>query len=131
MILYSLGAYLGKYIIINNNKFYLINSILYILLFLSLSYLNSEVLFKLIEIKNKKCRILINYLSPTVIIQAFSLIMFFSNLNIRNKKILKIISFIIPFNFSAYLIHAPLFKSTLKKNGTLENREYLRSNNID
>ena len=24
-----------------------------------------------------------------------------------------------------------LFKSTLKKNGTLENREYLRSNNID
>jgi surface polysaccharide O-acyltransferase-like enzyme len=114
MILYSLGAYLGKNIIINNNKFYLINSILYLLIFLSLSFLNSEVLFKLREINNKNCRILIDYLSPTVIMQAICLIMFFSKLNIKNKKILKIISFIIPLNFSAYLIHAPIFKSNLK-----------------
>ena len=54
------------------------------------------------------------YLSPTILLQAISFIILFSQLNINNKWILKIISFLSPLTFSAQLIHAHLFKENIK-----------------
>ena len=49
-----------------------------------------------------------------MILQAISLIMFFSKLKIQNQKLAKIISFLTPLNFSAQLIHSRLFRTKLK-----------------
>ena len=48
-----------------------------------------------------------------MLIQAISLVMFYSKLNIKNAFITKIISFLTPLNFSAQLIHARLFQTKL------------------
>ena len=112
VILYIIGAYFGKYIIINEkNKNYLV----YLLMFLFSTFLTSELYFSLIKskVKNNK-KMLINYLSPTMLIQAISLVMIYSKLNIRNKLLMKIISFLVPLNFSAQLIHARLFQTKIK-----------------
>ena len=112
VILYIIGAYFGKYIIINEkNKNYLV----YLLMFLFSTFLTSELYFSLIKskVKNNK-KMLINYLSPTMLIQAISLVMIYSKLNIRNKLLMKIISFLVPLNFSAQLIHAGLFQTKIK-----------------
>ena len=75
----------------------------------------SEIYFKLIKIKSKvPNKLLISYISPTMVIQAISLIMFFSKLNINFKWNIKIISFLTPLTFSVQLIHLPLFQSKIK-----------------
>ena len=109
IILFIIGSYFGKYIIINElyNNFFL-----YLLMFLFSTFLSSELHFRLIKSKGKK-DILINYLSPTMFVQAISLVMIYSKLNIKNKLLMKIINFITPLNFSAQLIHARLFQTNL------------------
>lgn len=47
-----------------------------------------------------------------MVIQALSLVMIFSKLNIKNKFLIKIISFLTRHNFSAQLIHARLLAQT-------------------
>ena len=77
--------------------------------------MSSEIYFKLIKIKSKvPNKLLISYISPTMVIQAISLIMFFSKLNINFKWNIKIISFLTPLTFSVQLIHLPLFQSKIK-----------------
>lgn len=112
LILYIIGAFFGKYILINTNKY---NNIVYflffIILYLSSSFFSSELHFKLLKIKSKiYSKLFINYLSPTMLLQAISLIMFFSRLNVNNKLIIKIISFFTPLTFSVQLIHTRLFQ---------------------
>ena len=120
LILYIIGAFFGKYILINTNKY---NNIVYflffIILYLSSSFFSSELHFKLLKIKSKiYSKLFINYLSPTMLLQAISLIMFFSRLNVNNKLIIKIISFFTPLTFSVQLIHTRLFQvsKTIKLN---------------
>ena len=112
VILYIIGAYYGKYIIIKKeNK----NFLVYLLMFLFSTFLSSELYFGLIKAKVKNNHdMLINYLSPTMLIQAVSLVMIYSKLNIKNKLLIKIISFLVPLNFSAQLIHARLFQTNIK-----------------
>ena len=110
IILYIIGAYFGKYIIINGQYK---NFFFYLIIFLFSSFFSSELHFKLLKSKSKK-NILISYLSPTIVIQAISLVMIYSQLNIKNKFLMKIISFLTPLNFSAQLIHARLFQTKLK-----------------
>lgn len=100
MILYIIGAYFGKYVI--NNSFYFNSKIkiIYILMYILSSYLS--------EIKLTQ-KLFINYLSPTILCQAISLVFFFSRLKIENPLIIKIINFLTPLNFSATLIHGILF----------------------
>lgn len=113
-ILYIFGAYLGKYIIINisRNNY---PKIFYFLVFLFSSFFNSEFYFKLLNSNyiNKR-QILINYTSPIVILQAFSLLMIFSRINILNKYMIKFISFFSPLTFSVQLIHSRIFTSVPK-----------------
>ena len=114
-LLYIIGAYLGKYIIEIENKLNAFHYIFYISIYICSSFISSETHFKLLTIKSKiPNKILINYLSPTMILQAISLIMFFSKLKIQNQKLAKIISFLTPLNFSAQLIHSRLFRTKLK-----------------
>ena len=49
-----------------------------------------------------------------MVLQAISLIMIFSRLDIKNKLIIKIISFFVPLTFSVQLIHARLFQNSKK-----------------
>ena len=112
IILYIIGAYFGKYIIINErNK----NILVYLIMFLFSTFLSSELYFRLIKskVKNNK-NMLISYISPTMLLQAISLVMIYSKLNIKHKLLMKIISFLTPLNFSAQLIHARLFQTKIK-----------------
>lgn len=115
IILYIIGGYFGKYIIINKQKKKLIHFVIYIIIYFFSSFIPSKICFNQLKKKNKIIKnILINYLSPSVILQAVSLIMLFSSLNINNKLIIKIISFLAPLSFSALLLHSHLFKSNIK-----------------
>ena len=51
---------------------------------------------------------LLSYTSPTIFLSAFSLFLFFSNMNIR-PFMKKLIKFIAPLSFSVYLIHTQPF----------------------
>ena len=113
ILLYIIGAFLGKYIIDYNNN----NIILFIkcLIFFVATFFSSEIYFKLIQLKSKiKKNIFISYLSPTMVIQAITLVMIFSQIKIKNKFLIKILSFLTPLNFSAQLIHARLFQTKIK-----------------
>ena len=52
-ILYIIGAYFGKYIIINKNKTGIMHLFPYFLIFIFCSFLSSEIKFKLMIIKSK------------------------------------------------------------------------------
>ena len=85
IILYILGAYFGKFIIINkkNNIIYFIFCIL---IYIFCSFLSLEIFFYLLKTKNTiRKALLISYLSPTILFQAISSIMLFSKLDIQNK----------------------------------------------
>ena len=117
ILLYIIGAYFGKYTIINDKHkttFFFFN----LLIFFFSTFLSSELHFKLI--KGPK-NILVNYISPTMLMQAISLIIIFSILKIKNKFLIRIISFITPLNFSAHPIHARLFQTKIKIVTTLFN----------
>jgi hypothetical protein len=113
-ILYIIGAFYGKYILINKNTIDIISFILYILIYISCSFLSSEIKFKLIKKKSEKPDILIRYNSPTILFQAISLILCISRINIKNTFTQKIISFLTPLNFSVLLIHSRLFRTKIK-----------------
>ena len=114
-ILYIIGAYFGKFIIINKKNKNIVYFFFWILIYIFCSFFNSEIYFHLIKTKsNINYQILISYLSPTMLLQAISFIILFSRLNINNKWITKIISFLSPLTFSAQLIHARLFKENIK-----------------
>ena len=113
-ILYIIGAYFGKYIITDKTKRDLKYFIFFLLIYLICSFLSCEIYFKLLKIKsNIPYKLLIKYVSPTVLFQAIFLIMFFSRLNIKFKWFIKIISFLTPLTFSVQLIHTPLFISNI------------------
>ena len=113
-ILYIIGAFYGKYILINKNTIDIISFILYILIYISCSFLSSEIKFKLIKKKSEKPDILISYNSPTILFQAISLILCISRINIKNTFTQKIISFFTPLNLSALFIHSRLFRTRIK-----------------
>ena len=109
-ILYILGAYIGKFIMTDKKNKNIIYFAFCILIYIFCSFFSSEIYFFLLKSKSAiNNKILISYLSPTILLQALSLIMFSSKLNRKNKCIIKIISFLSPLTFSAQLIHARLF----------------------
>ena len=108
IILYIIGGYLGKYIIINKNfksfKYYII----YILIYIFSAFITSESFFILNNTTFYNKYILYNYLSPTIIFEALSLTMMFSKFSF-NKFAIKIILFFIPLNLNITLLHLRLF----------------------
>lgn len=105
LVLYIIGGYLGRFFI-NDYSFY---NIIFIFIYFIMSFITSEYIFYTVDKYKSPNRILLQYFSPTIIIRALSLIFLFSNLKIRNKYLIKVISFFNPLNFNVTLIHASLF----------------------
>ena len=105
LILYIIGAYFGRFYI---NK-PLFSSIFFLFIYLIASLLSSEYIFYSFRKNKIPNKILLQYFSPTIIIQAISLIFFFSNLKLRNKYLIKVITFFNPLNFNVTLIHSRIF----------------------
>ena len=113
LVLYIIGAYFGKYVILEKNKTIII-IFSSLLIFIFATFLSSELHYKITKSKRNKSKILISYISPTMVMQAISLVMIFSKLNIKNKFLKNLISFLTPLTFSTYLIHSHLFNTKLK-----------------
>ena len=110
IILYIIGGYFGKYVL-TQQMFSLKYCIFFIFIYLGSSYFSFEFYFNSIQKKSKINKdLFISYLSPTMLMQTISLIMLFSKLNIKNKWIIKIISFFTPLTFNITLIHLKLFR---------------------
>ena len=99
IILYISGGYYGKYFLNIKKELNFKIYIILIFIYLCSSFLSSELFFALNN------QILIDYISPTIVLQALSLVILFSQLNIKNKLIIKIISFFNPLTFSVTIIH--------------------------
>jgi membrane-associated HD superfamily phosphohydrolase len=108
LILYLFGGYLGKFKIDINkkrNKYYYIKYIVLIIIFglIKTKLLLSEI------VKNNINYIHINYASPTYIGISISIVLIFSNINISNKILIKLISFFSSLTYGIYLSHNHLF----------------------
>ena len=112
IILYIIGGYFGKNIIEGKNNFNIKYYFIYFFIYIFSSFFSSEIYFLLLKKKKVYNRLFINYLSPTILIQAMSLIIIFSKIKIYNKFIIKIISFFTPLTFSTLFIHCFLFVQT-------------------
>ena len=108
-ILYLFGGYLGKFKIDINkkrNKYYYIKYIIIIIIFGLIKtklLLNEIVKYGPNHIKN------INYASPTYLGISISIILIFSNINIKNKILIKLITFFSSTTYGIYLSHNHLF----------------------
>ena len=104
LILYLFGSYLGKFKIdihIKRSKYYYIRFI-FIIIILGLI----KTIFVLNEMINyNKNSMKLNYASPIYLGISISLIMIFSNISIKNKNLIKIISFFSPLTYGIYLSH--------------------------
>ena len=119
-ILYIVGGYFGKYLFQNNNHLTLISFILWSFIYCFSTFISSELLFYLKRNQNKyknnkmiRNLSLINYISPTIVLQAISLTILFSKLNISNKYIIKVINFFTPLSFNVTLSHLRVFKEKI------------------
>ena len=115
LILYIIGGYFGKYVFQENDFLTSKYLIFYSFIYLFSTFVSSES--KISETKNKIPIIrnisFISYLSPTIVLQAISLIMIFYRLNINNKFFIKIISFFTPLTFNVTLIHLRIFRERI------------------
>ena len=98
LILYLIGSFLGRFHI-NKRSF---SGIYFFFIYLISSFITSEYIFF------NGSKIFMTYLSPTVIMQALSLIFFFSNMKITNIYLKKLILFFNPLNFNVTLIHGQI-----------------------
>lgn len=103
--LYIIGSYIGRF---NANKLLIPKIFLFIIFILS-SYITFEYTYYINTKYKFAVNILLNYLSPTIIIQALALIFLFSNMKINNNYIKKLLQFLIPLNFNVALIHHRVF----------------------
>ena len=108
IILYIIGGYIGKYIISTSNK--IINHIFWLLIYLFSSFFSYYIFLTLFKRKSKiNYQLFICYISPTILIQAFSLVLIFSGLNLKNYYILKkLISFLTPLTINIIIISSSL-----------------------
>ena len=112
IILYIIGAFFGKYVVdcekISKIEYYFF----WIFIYLFFSFFTFGIFMKIIKYKN--CipnNLFIDYLSPTILFQAISLLMFFSKIKVKNIFIQNIINKINSLNFSVILIHGRLLQS--------------------
>lgn len=105
LVLYIVGGYIGRFYI---QKCFLQN-IIFLCIYFITSFISSEYIFYSFKKYKFSNKIFLEYYSPTIIIQAISLIFFFSNLTIKKQFFIKIILFFNPLNFNVTLIHERVF----------------------
>ena len=97
-------SYFGKYKLERISKSNIFIKFFNLMNYIGFSLLSSEIFLRTGN------NFLINYLSPTILFQALSLVMIFHSINIKNKSIIKVIKFTTPLVFGATFIHLILFK---------------------
>ena len=107
--LYILGGYIRKYFTVQkrtSNKIILIYPCCIFITWM-IQYAIDTSSFNITALL-KSGNPLLSYSSPTIVLSALSLLLFFSNLNLHSlmKKTIKLIA---PFSFSVYLIHTQAF----------------------
>jgi len=105
IILYIVGGYLGRFYISNLS----ITNFYFFFIYLLSSFITSEYIFYSFKKYKVANTLLMRNNSPTIIIQAISLIFLFFNIKINNKYLQKFILFLIPLNFNVALIHLRIF----------------------
>jgi hypothetical protein len=109
IILYIIGGYLGKYFLSKSKTTKITNHIFWILIYLCSSFFSYEIFFIILKKKyNIFCQVFICFTSPTILLQAFCLILVFSRISIKNCLMKKIISFFVPLTFNITLLHLRL-----------------------
>jgi hypothetical protein len=120
-ILYIIGGYLGKNVFSKS-----LGQSIYYFIFLILIYVISfcftfEIFVLLLKKKSKiSSNLFINYLSPTIVLEALSLVFIFSRLKITINIIKKTIVFLTPLTFNTTLIHSILFGDNYLRNSLLK-----------
>lgn len=105
LILYLYGSYLGKFKINNNIKRSIFHYIKLVIIIVLAMFIRMKIIVYFIKSPKKKIDLNIDYCSPAEVIISFSIIMIFSNINIKNKYLIKMISFFAPLTYGVYLIH--------------------------
>lgn len=107
IILYLLGAYCKKYNVASKfkEKRLLLRYLMCIAITWIIKLIIEVIIFKILG-KVMLGNILISYISPPIILSSIYLFLYFTNLKIQKKSILKVIKFLSPLTFGIYLIHA-------------------------
>ena len=105
MVMYIVGGYFSKYPVIIKKPYKCIVAYLNLaLLNLIYKYLIEVVTTKFFGVPSYG-DLFNSYTSPVAVGEAVCLLLYFSNLKLNNKKLVKLISFITPAIFSVYIIH--------------------------
>ncbi len=111
--LYIIGAYIRKY-----KPFQKVNPLFFLFLYFVItaitwiSKIGIEYCSQKFEIELWDSYFLVSYVSPTILLEAITLLLFFSRLSIHNI-LKKIIAFFTPLVFGVYLIHDHLLTRNL------------------
>ena len=103
--LYIAGSYIGRFFI---NKSFLPKTILFSIYICS-SFFAYYFMFYNYKKNGHVNYLFIDYLSPTTILQSLSLLLLFSDFDISNKYLIKVLLFLNPLNFNVALIHMRIF----------------------
>ena len=103
MILFIFGAYFGKYIFVENKKHAFVYWAFWIFIYFVTTFFTSFIFFVF------KIEEYYNYISISIVIQGISLVFIFAELKIKNKILIKIISFSSQFSLNVIFIHTRLF----------------------
>lgn len=104
--LYMIGGYCKKYSIQDNYAAWkaLLLYIGAVLFSWGIKHLISFADFHFLD-GSRNVNVLIQYTSPTMLLAAFSLLVLFAKMNIRNKAAVVLIRFFVPLSFGVYIIH--------------------------
>ena len=103
--LYIAGSYIGRFFM---NKPFLPKTILFVLYICSSFFAYGFMLYNYKKTRHVSS-LFEDYLSPTTIIQSLSLLLLFSDFDINNKYLIKVLLFLNPLNFNVTLIHMRIF----------------------
>lgn len=105
MVMYLVGGYFSKYPIKIEKPYKCIVAFLvFVLLNFIYKYLIELVTNKLLGTPSHG-DLFLSYTSPVAVGQAICLLLFFSNIKVNNKILVKLINFVTPTIFSVYIIH--------------------------
>lgn len=89
-----------KLILKNRNFFFYIK---YFILIIFSGFIRTKII--IYRIQKKNFPIIVDYTAPSEVIISFSIVMILSNINVKNKYLVKFISFFSPLTYGIYLIH--------------------------
>ncbi len=105
MVMYLVGGYFSKYPVKIQKPYKCIVAFLgFALLNFIYKYLIELVTTKLLGVPSHG-DLFMSYTSPVAVGEAVCLLLYFSNLNAKNKTLIKTVNFVMPAIFSVYIIH--------------------------